>query len=108
MDIADDSVDGLVIQTEQRTKDYVRAQQDLARAGMSAMQTQIEADASYTPTVLTSPGIGGGGTTTNRNVYLGGVSLYINQQPGEDADALVDRVMERLNVLCEQGGAAFG
>lgn len=108
MDIADDSVDGLVIQTEQRTKDYVRAQQDLARAGMSAMQTQIEADASYTPTVLTSPGIGSGGTTTNRNVYLGGVSLNINQQPGEDADALVDRVMERLNVLCEQGGAAFG
>ena len=44
----------------------------------------------------------------NNTVSYGNINFTINQQPGEDADALVDRVMERLNVLCEQGGAAFG
>ena len=44
----------------------------------------------------------------NNTVSYGNINFTINQQPGEDADALVDRVMERLNVLFEQGGAAFG
>ncbi len=100
---------GAALGVEDAIPDMERAMERLAQAGASTyMQEQVAAAAAYPTMALGSPGIGGGGTTNNHNVSLGGVALNIYQQSGEDANALADRVIHRLNVLLEEGGAAFG
>lgn len=95
MDIADDSVDGLVLQTQRRTNDYVQSMRALATAGMDGLQTKLDAVAQYPAMVAGTPGYGG--TTTNtRNVAYGGISININTQPGQDQQVIADAVVAEL------------
>ena len=108
MEIADDSIDGLVLQTERRTSDYVRAQQDLAQAGMVAYQEQLDHVAQYPSMMQGVPGYSTGGTTTStRNVTYGGISISINTQPGQDAHSIADAVLEELTVRLGREEAVF-
>ena len=107
MDIADDSVDGLVLQTQRRTDDYVRSMRNLATAGMDGLQEQLDYVAQYPAMVAGAPGYGGGTTTNNRSVAYGGISININTQPGQDAQAIADAVMEELTVLLGQEEASW-
>lgn len=107
MDIADDSIDGLVLQTERRTSDYVRAQRDLAQAGMVAYQDQLDHVAQYPSMMQGVPGYGTSTTNNNRSVAYGGINITINAQAGQDAHSIADAVLEELTVRLGQEEAAF-
>lgn len=107
MAIADDSVDGLVLQTQRRTEDYVRSMRNLATAGMDGLQEQLDYVAQYPAMVAGAPGYGGGTTTNNRSVAYGGISININTQPGQDAQSIADAVIQELTVRLGQEEAAF-
>lgn len=107
MEIADDSIDGLVLQTERRTSDYVRAQRDLAQAGMVAYQEQLDHVAQYPSMMQGVPGYGTSTTTNNRSVAYGGINITINAQAGQDAHSIADAVLEELTVRLGREEAVF-
>lgn len=43
----------------------------------------------------------------NKTIHMGGITIQIYQQPGEDPDELADRVMERIQTKVEQEEAAL-
>jgi hypothetical protein len=51
---------------------------------------------------------GGASSLTNRTFNLGGVTIQINQQPGESAEDLAELVMDRLNREVQQRQVVYG
>lgn len=51
---------------------------------------------------------GGASSMTNRTFNLGGVTIQINQQPGESAEDLAELVMDRLNREVQQRQVVYG
>lgn len=92
------TVDGVVQGIEDHVRELEQAMADLAKAGNAAyMQDQLDYVAQYPSMVAGSPGYGG--TTTNNNsrtVNLGGVTVAVYAQQGEDVRALADRLVPVL------------
>ena len=99
-------VDGAVLQLRRREPDMALAMADLAHAGQAAYQGELDALSTYPSMMAGTPGYGA--TTTNtRNVAYGGISININTQPGQDANAIADVVMARLTTELGQEEAVF-
>ena len=84
-----------------RNKDEV-----VAEAEALSMET---AAAFSTNTAAPFYGLSGGASSlTNRTFNLGGVTIQINQQPGESAEDLAELVMDRLNREVQQRQVVYG
>ena len=92
--------EGFAIGIERNTDMVVAEAEDLARETAAAM--------SYN---TASPLYGLNGKNvdvSNRTFNLGGVSIQINQQPGESAEDLAEIVMDRINREVQQRQVVFG
>lgn len=80
--------EGIAIGIERNAEDVYGAAAEMSR-NLSEIMAYNTASPEY--------GLyGGSGSIQNRTMNLGGVSITINQQPGESAELLADLVMERI------------
>lgn len=108
MENSDYIIDGGVLQIQRRTRDMERAMSDLAEAGTSAyLQETLDHVAQYPSMMQGVPGYGTSTTQNTRNVAYGGISININTQPGQDAQAIADAAMEELTVRLGQEEASW-
>ena len=102
-----DSGLGAALGVEDSIPAFEKAWTKFAEAGTdSYVQDQLDAAAQYPSIMAGTPGYGGTATNT-RNVAYGGISININTQPGQDANAIADAVMERLTLELGQEEAVF-
>lgn len=81
----------------------------LSRSGTVTTQRQLAADAAAYPSLTA----GAVGYTTNtvhntKNVSLGGVTVVVNAQPGQDATSLAYEVADVLGQMFDEGVSAIG
>ncbi|MBR7179465.1 MAG: hypothetical protein IKD27_08145 [Oscillospiraceae bacterium] len=103
-------VGGAVLGVENDTWKLERAMEEMGERSIAAYNRNLVLDAAaYPMRIAGNAGFtGGGGVTNNHSYSLGGLSVSVYQQPGESADELVDRVIDKLSMMFDQGGAAIG
>lgn len=94
IDNSEDTVDGAVVGVERNIRKFEDAMKDLAVAGDMAFLNERVSAAEMYPIVMEMPGYAG--AESNSTVNHGGFVINIYQNDGENADELVDRVMDRM------------
>ncbi|HIT34783.1 MAG TPA: hypothetical protein IAC31_09215 [Candidatus Faecousia intestinigallinarum] len=92
------TVEGAVLGVEERTRDFAAAMEGLAAAGHSAFlasELNRVADFAENHFLTNSPDMAGSVTNSTIRNY-GGITISIQQQPGEDAQLLAERVSQIL------------
>lgn len=94
---------GAALGVTDAAEEFERSMQQLADAGLQAFAEDIDSNLYIQPTV----GREVVASETHNSATYGDVQLIINQQPGEDAEALAYRVMDIMQTAVMRKGASL-